>query len=377
MNSPANNAVYLLENDATSREEMCGELLKAKIPVSSFSQAEDLLAAIQEPPAVYLLQQNAIGMSGLDICRQLRDHGNSSSHIILCADSDDIQLRLSAFDAGCNDYCVKPLIPEEIVRKVDAVIKTNERLLALSSSLEYANGAAFSAMSSMAEMGTVMNFMRTVFECASPEKIAQAIIATCQHYELSALVGLCYRRNWCLYNSQGAANSLESSLLEHARQNDRVTQFARRLSISYPHITLLITNWPKDDADRAGRLRDHLALIAEAANIRVGVLQLESGRIDHANMILDAVNGLMRMVDYLRERQSAQRERAMRMVADQGEAIALSFYNMGLSDAQEETILSLVSGCGNSICEQMAAFGLEQEQMLEGIIETMKHLADE
>jgi CheY-like chemotaxis protein len=297
--------------------------------------------------------------------------------VILTSSDDDIQLRLTAFDVGCNDYCVKPLIPEEIMLKVDGILKAHAHLAALSQRLDYANTTAFSAMSTMAEMGTVMSFMRRVFDCTTAQQVAHEIISACRQYDLQSLVGICFDGQWQMLNDQGRAGPLECSLLEHARSNDRITQFAGRLSIGYPQVTLLVTNWPRSDDERAGRLRDHLAFVAEAANIRIAVLDHDSKRLARTDTILQAVNGLMRMVDYLRERQQEQREKAMRMVADQGEAIARSFYSMGLSDAQEATILNLVSRCGSDICAQMATFGLEQERMLEGIIETMHRLADD
>ncbi len=257
------------------------------------------------------------------------------------------------------------------------MLKAHAQVAALSSQLDYAMSTAFSAMSTMAEMGTVMNFMREVFACDTPDQIVDLTIAACRDYELTTLVACRVGARSTEHNGSGAATPLESSLLEHARHHDRITQFSGRLSITYPHLTLLVTNWPKTEEERAGRLRDHLAFLAEAADIRCRVLEHDEKRLQRTETILGAVDGLMHMVGYLRERQQGQRENVMRMVAEQGDEIARSFYRMGLSDAQEATILNLVSGRGEDICRQMADFGLEQEKMLEGIIDTMKRLAED
>ncbi|GAA5159959.1 response regulator transcription factor [Viridibacterium curvum] len=375
--SNARSAVFVLEQDADIRGEVCRELAKVSSDVRGFAKGDELMAALQDHPAVCLLDLEAPGRGGLEICRALRARGDDAAHVILTSTDDNIQMRLTAFDVGCNDYCVKPLIPEEIVSKVDDILKAHEQMAALSSQLQYATTTAFGAMNSLAEMGTVMKFMRDVFACHTVEAVARAIVEACNQYDLRSLVSCKLNDNIIMLNEHGSASPLESSLLEHASQNDRITQFSGRLSITYPLATMLITNWPHSDEERAGRLRDHLAFVVESANIRLGVLQHDARRLEKTEMILSAVNGLMRMVDYLRERQQVQRESAMRMVADQGEAIARSFYSMGLSDAQEAKILNLVSGCGTEICKQMASFGLEQERMLEGIIETMHRLADD
>jgi DNA-binding response OmpR family regulator len=377
MNLPARNLVFVLESDPVLRQELCSELIRANLNVREYSAPDTLLAALADKPAVCILPIDTPTCRGLDICRQLREQGDEDAHVIFSANIDNIQLRLSAFDAGGNDYSVKPLVPEEITRKIGALIKNHAQLAELSSSLHFANTAAFSAMSTMAEMGTVMSFMRAVFECQSAEDVAAQIMDACRQYDLQSLVAVQINNAWIMRSAHGNAGPLEQSLLEHARRNDRITQFAGRLSISYPSAILLITNWPKEDEDRAGRLRDHLAFVAEAAHIRLTVLQHDAQRLESANTILNAISGLRRMVDYLRERQSQQRDKTMRMVAEQGEAIAMSFYSMGLSDSQESTILSLVSACGGSICKEMEGFGLEQERMLEGIIETMNSLTEE
>ena len=378
MDAVAGNMVFVLDHDPDVRMEVCHELSKVACAVRDFERGDDLIAALDQHPAVCVLEMEAPNRGGLDICKALRSAGDDKAHVILTSRNDNIQLRLSAFDVGCNDYFVKPLVPEELVCKIDTVLRTRAQLDSLSSRLDYATTTAFSAMSTMAEMGTVMNFMRGVFECRTSEQVAHQIIDACRQYDLNTLTAVSFDGVWSLFNAQGEAGPLEQSLLEHARSNDRITQFAGRLSISYPQVTLLVTNWPKcDDDGRAGRLRDHLAFVAEAANICLSVLQHDAKRLARTDTILQAVNGLMRMVDYLRERQEEQRNMAMRMIADQGEAIAQSFYRMGLSDAQEQTILNLVSGCGSEICEHLQSFGHDQARMLGGIIDTMKHLAED
>ncbi|MDO6387529.1 PleD family two-component system response regulator [Uliginosibacterium sp. 31-12] len=377
MNQAARTAVFVLEQDSAMRQEVCAELARICPDVRGFGLQEELLPALEIAPAVCLLDMDSPEAGGLEICRHLRAQGDDQAHVILSSRHDNIQLRLNAYDAGCNDYIQRPLIPEEIVRKVDGVLKAHAQVAALSSQLDYAMSTAFSAMSTMAEMGTVMKFMREVFACDTPQQIIDQTIAACRDYELNTLVACRLGDSSLAHSEHGPASPLECSLLEHARNNDRITQFSGRLSISYPHLTLLVTNWPKTDEDRAGRLRDHLAFVAEAADIRCKVLEHDTRRLQRTETILEAVNGLMRMVDYLRERQQSQRESVMRMVADQGDEIARSFYRMGLTDAQEGVILNLVSSRGAEICEQMAGFGLEQERMLEGIIETMKSLAED
>lgn len=377
MSTEGTHKVFVLEHDALERNEACEALARMKCEVRAFSKADELMAALDEDPDVCILELETPGANGLEICRSLRSRGNSRTHVILTSADDDMQQRLSAYDAGSNDYCVKPIAPEELGFKVDTVLRSRSELKELNARLNLASTTAFSAMTSMAEMGTVMSFMRGVFACKSFEHVAREIMDACRNYDLRTLVSVQFDGKWHDFNQQGKATPLENSLLEQARSNDRITQFAGRLSIGYPHVAILIMNFPRDDEERAGRLRDHLAFVVEAANIRLTVLEQDAKRLARTEMILNAISGLMRMVDYLRERQQNQRNFAMRMIADQSEAIARSFYCMGLSDAQEQTILNLVTQYSGEICNQLQSFGQDQERMLEGIIDTMHSIADE
>ncbi|MBV5333424.1 response regulator, partial [bacterium] len=67
------------------------------------------------------------------------------------------------------------------------------------------------------------------------------------------------------YSSQGKCSPLETSILDHAKGMERIFQFHDRLAINYPGITLLALALPLENPDQVGRLRDHLATLAEGA----------------------------------------------------------------------------------------------------------------
>jgi DNA-binding response OmpR family regulator len=63
------------------------------------------------------------GMSGIDVCRQLRgEQGTATLPIILLtarAREGDVEV---GFGAGADDYVVKPFSPRELVSRVEAVL---------------------------------------------------------------------------------------------------------------------------------------------------------------------------------------------------------------------------------------------------------------
>ena len=99
----------------------------------------------------------------------------------------------------------------------------------------------------------------------------------------------------------GEATPLEASVVDHLAAMERIMQFQTRLSITYEHVSLLVKNMPVDDEDRCGRLRDHLAMLAEGADVRLRGLMTtrESSRrgevIEH---VLARISDALRAIDH-------------------------------------------------------------------------------
>jgi predicted TIM-barrel enzyme len=75
-------------------------------------------------------------------------------------------------------------------------------------------------------------------------------------------------------SSDGEASPLEVSVLEHLVTMGRLAQFKNRMVINFPAVSLLVRDMPQDDEERCGRLRDHLSMLVEAANVHVESLAM-------------------------------------------------------------------------------------------------------
>jgi DNA-binding response OmpR family regulator len=80
--------------------------------------------AIRIRPDVVLLDWMMPGMSGVEVCRLLRGHAELSSMVVILltakAQESDVH---SGFDAGVDDYIVKPFSPKELVIRVLTAIE--------------------------------------------------------------------------------------------------------------------------------------------------------------------------------------------------------------------------------------------------------------
>ncbi|WP_045858402.1 response regulator transcription factor [Teredinibacter purpureus] len=62
------------------------------------------------------------GLDGLSLCKTLREHGNNAPIIMLTA-RDTLDDKLAGFDAGADDYLVKPFDLPELEARLRAITK--------------------------------------------------------------------------------------------------------------------------------------------------------------------------------------------------------------------------------------------------------------
>ncbi|HLQ57093.1 MAG TPA: response regulator [Streptosporangiaceae bacterium] len=116
--------VLLAEDDADIRDLVTFKLRQQGYEVRAFEDGLSALASARdEMPDLALLDITMPGMSGLDVCRELRaDPATADVPIILLtarAQESDIE---TGFSVGADDYVVKPFSPRELVSRVQAVL---------------------------------------------------------------------------------------------------------------------------------------------------------------------------------------------------------------------------------------------------------------
>lgn len=84
-----------------------------------------LMAARSQPPHLIILDWMMPGLSGVEVCRRLRQTGVQVPIILLTA-KDDVGDRVEGLDAGADDYVVKPFSIEELLARVRAHLRRVE-----------------------------------------------------------------------------------------------------------------------------------------------------------------------------------------------------------------------------------------------------------
>lgn len=120
--------ILIIEDDATCAGALrrgLGHHYKADI---AFRGSTGLSKAVQETYSAILLDLHLPDMPGQVFCRRYREHNPHTPVMVITGDRD-LNHKLDAFDAGVDDYVLKPFAIEEIRARIKALTKRNPKTL--------------------------------------------------------------------------------------------------------------------------------------------------------------------------------------------------------------------------------------------------------
>lgn len=115
--------LLVIEDDETLRETLCKQLADAGFGVEQAADGrEGLFFAKEYPVDLAIVDLGLPEMSGLDVIRDARAAGKTYPILILTA-RDRWQDKVDGLAAGADDYVVKPFHIEEILARVNALLR--------------------------------------------------------------------------------------------------------------------------------------------------------------------------------------------------------------------------------------------------------------
>ncbi|WP_374556212.1 response regulator [Aquitalea pelogenes] len=279
----------------------CFEVVDAE----SGEQALELLPQL-ELAAIVLDVEMQPGMDGFETCRLVRaDERFAHVPVVFVSAREAVEDRLSGYEAGGENYIVKPFSALELEAKLRRLIEASSERRRLDGQVRDASSAAMTAMVSMSEMGALLEVIKQLGAAGSMAELADALVAGLRLYGLQGCVQLRAGAGVLNRSSDGDASPLELSVLEHLAGMGRMVQFKNRMIINYPEVSLLLRDMPVEDEDRCGRLRDHLTMLVEAVNVHVGSLAVLAAARQRDRQVVAVA---MRMIQTLGEVDRAQRD---------------------------------------------------------------------
>ncbi|MEU9169738.1 response regulator [Streptomyces sp. NPDC048420] len=121
--------VLIADDDADIRDLVAFKLAQSGHQVTAVEDGMAALRAARENTVdLALLDIRMPGMSGLDVCRELRAAAETATLpvIMITARSQEGDVEVG-FAAGADDYIIKPFSPRELSSRVTAVLNRVDR----------------------------------------------------------------------------------------------------------------------------------------------------------------------------------------------------------------------------------------------------------
>jgi two-component system, NarL family, nitrate/nitrite response regulator NarL len=122
--SSHSGTILIVDDDANYRAFVSSILGRVGYQTSEASSGEDALTAARaERPSCVLLDVLLPGVTGYEVCRELRDeHGDTLPIIFVTGERTDPGDRVAGLLLGADDYVVKPFDPDELLARVRRMI---------------------------------------------------------------------------------------------------------------------------------------------------------------------------------------------------------------------------------------------------------------
>lgn len=317
----------LLEDDYSIDEAESGEACLKKIEM----QVPDLL----------LLDVGMPGMNGYQVCEELRkQHDTKDLPIIFVSGLDSVEERLAGFEAGGDEYVIKPVDPDDLFSKVELYLQRQREKAAARKDATDAMQIAMEAMTVSSELGQIVEFVKTGQNLKTPKAIAEAMLAISQEFQLNTSVMINNSEQLFFGCDPG---SVEARFLERASNSrERVLTVGIRTVIRNDNIVLLIKDLPMADENRSGRLRDHLAVLMDIANGYLNSLNanlaLARQRREFLNRIIAIAEEQIKLTSDKLHNHEKNSTHIMQSMISQLESM---LFSLGLDEDQENELMRL------------------------------------
>ena len=118
-------AILIVEDDADIAALIAHYLEKSRYSAHIIADGSKALAFVrQTPPDLIILDLMLPGLSGMDVCRAVRDDSRTAAvPIIMLTARGEESDRILGLDVGADDYVVKPFSPNELMARVRALLR--------------------------------------------------------------------------------------------------------------------------------------------------------------------------------------------------------------------------------------------------------------
>ena len=308
---------------------------------------------------------------GYDLHRAIRDDFDTGDiyQLLLCTADE-----AARDDLVADDFLPGPISDGVVLGKIRRLLQTLEQRRRGGEQMAYAQKVAMTAMSSMGELGVVMNFMSKSFSCRSIQSVGELALQSLAQYELDCIVYFSWEGEHSIARSGGQEVSPEDR--EHIMQLrplGRLLELNGQMIVNFEHTSILVRQMP-DDVEQCGRLRDNIAMLCEGVEARVTGLLMEHDNVLKQQGIRYAVCEIRDSVANLHARQLDYLKTGRDMIGQVTDDFEDAFVHLALMPEAENQLISQLVNLRQRLTDLWSQPG-EVEARLQSVVHALEVLA--
>ncbi|QLI80570.1 response regulator [Chitinibacter fontanus] len=362
-------SILVVDDDALIRK-LIRRVLDSHYQIVEAADGEEGLAiARQSLPAAVIADVQMPKLDGFSLCKSIADDFElADTPVMLMSAVENMDELLNVYDVGGQGFITKPINPKLLLTRIARMLQLRHEREQLKSQIQFATSTAFTAMNSMGETGVVLQTIQKFTHCQSAHQLAVELLTALKQFDLTGVAEVLVGNSVATLSHKGAASDVECAVIQKMADMERVVQFKTRLSVNFPAIKLLVNNMPVDDLERCGRLRDHLAILAESAESHVAAIR--------ANNVISGfqTNLATALIDIDEQQRLSKQKRAI-LFGDSMMQLEQSFNALGLTDQQEDNLINIVRETWNAMSATYDEDAALQDKLTQ-IVKTLKTQLD-
>jgi CheY-like chemotaxis protein len=303
-----------------------------------YQQAKDI------QPDLILLGYEIEDVDSISICIQLKnDPKTQAIPIVFISEKTTLKNRLIAYDAGAEDFIQRPYETPELIVKTKLILSYNQDLRQSKQESIDINTVLSITSTELSEIASIIDFFRRSFSIRSIEKLADSFLKVILEYNLSATLFIC-TLNECQYvSSNRYVTEKDKLLFQEKGDHEKIHSFGESTIFNFKHFNLLVQKMSVDNPEKYGRDKDNIALLGEGIDARIVAINYEQAQIKQALKRQHVIEQTTMALSSLNELQEEQQQQEAAAIIDWlAQKMEDSFLSLGLSDPQEEHLMTLV-----------------------------------
>lgn len=365
--------ILAVDDDKIS-QKMIGRALADESFVVSYANdgTEGLQKAFDESPDLIVLDVEMPGMNGYEVCEKLRQTEQTQCiPVVFLSSHSTLRERMQGYEAGADDYLVKPFEAADLVAKLKILGRYREEQKTLLSQIDQAQKTAHIAMTGSSELGIAMQFVEKSYAFHNYEDLGDALLKVCQQFDLNCVLSILCEDRKLWFSIDEAIKPLEKEMIEMVDRQQRFVDFGQRTIINFTSLSLLVRNMPLDDMERYGRMKDLLPVLLSAVDSKAKAIKADLALSQQSEELMRSFGQVRSRLYYLAKtlihNQAQSTQVLQKMVTD----LNTDLLRMGLEDDQEAYLLHRIDSAIEEVTQQIDA-SATLYQSFSGILANLK-----